>query len=153
MVVFFFLIPHRLHVLSDSRGKEREKKLSFICECKNEKLDVGWGVPARLLWNLSLCINVEDFLGGGNHSVEMRHESHLDGRGLRYYIWLTNSDLSTQSRSSGNTKPCEWCQAWTAVNSTLFATHIATLANSKTGNREKANDKMLFDYTSNMSRI
>lgn len=90
-VIFFFYSTQTTCSLWLERKRETKRKLSLICECKNKKLDLGWGVPARL-WNPSLCMNVDDFFWA-NHSVEMRHESHLDWCDLRHYIWLSNSDL------------------------------------------------------------
>lgn len=56
--------------------QEEKRKRSLICKCKSKKLDQGREVHARLLWNLSRCINLDD--SWANHCVEMHHEAHLD---------------------------------------------------------------------------
>lgn len=88
----FFFIPHRLHVLSDSRGKEKKKKT--VINLRVQEWKVGSWMRCSCQTALEpVALHKCRWFFWANHSVEMHHESHLDWRDLRHYIWLTNSDL------------------------------------------------------------
>lgn len=94
MAVFFLVfLFHTDYMFSLTREEKRKKKKTVI-NLRVQEWKVGSWMRCSCQTALEpVALHKCRWFFWANHSVEMHHESHLDWRDLRHYIWLTNSDL------------------------------------------------------------